>query len=160
MDNAKRGRARATTPPNGHHWKAGKRRCVALSMGLQRGGRQGGGGSPSTNASTVVRPSWRRDSLTVEQFLAPARKIGRGAHGRGGGKRPSVQPFSGVPCCGGRVAACCGRRGKPYPGHVVKMGLDVRDPLGPDRRRVVGLLVSVHNPVHLGFGENGIRAML
>ena len=60
---------------------------------------------PSTNASTVVRPSWRRDSLAVtlyqylhrrspllvvgqpccqERFLAPARKIGRGgAHGRG-----------------------------------------------------------------------------
>ena len=43
------------------------------------------GSAPSINASTVVRPSWRRDSLTIEQFLAPARKIGRGAHGRGWG---------------------------------------------------------------------------
>ena len=37
--------------------------------------------APSTNASTLVRPSWRRDSL--ERVLAPARKMGRGAHGRG-----------------------------------------------------------------------------
>ena len=39
--------------------------------------------APSTNASTLVRPSWRRDSLvTLERVLAPARKMGRGAHGR------------------------------------------------------------------------------
>ena len=41
--------------------------------------------TPSTIASTLVRPSWRRDSLavTLERVLAPARKMGRGAHGRG-----------------------------------------------------------------------------
>ena len=41
--------------------------------------------TPSTNASTLVRPSWRRDSLAVilNGVLAPARKMGRGAHGGG-----------------------------------------------------------------------------
>ena len=41
--------------------------------------------APSTKASTLVCPSWRRDSLAVirEGILAPARKMGRGAHGRG-----------------------------------------------------------------------------
>ena len=43
--------------------------------------------APSTNASTLVRPSWRRDSL--EGILAPARKMGRGAHGRGCSHRSS-----------------------------------------------------------------------
>ena len=47
------------------------------------------------------------------------------------------------------AAGCCGRQGETYTGHVVEMGLDVRDPLGPDRRRVVGLLIAVNHPVHL-----------
>ena len=48
---------------------------------------------PSTNASTLVRPSWRRDSLavTLERVLAPARKMGRGAHEGGVRDRALVE---------------------------------------------------------------------
>ena len=41
--------------------------------------------APSTNASTLVRPpaGGTASLSTVDGILAPARKMGRGAHGRG-----------------------------------------------------------------------------
>ena len=39
--------------------------------------------APSTNAPTLVRPPGGTALLSVEEILAPAKKMGWGAHGRG-----------------------------------------------------------------------------
>ena len=52
---------------------------AACCMAMTRSDMADDNHSPSTNASTLVRPSWRRDSLvTTKRVLAPGQKDGQG----------------------------------------------------------------------------------